>query len=86
MSSTARRRAPEHVASTVRKVEPLSGGLVRLYFAVEREGAWDDQCTLLMPCSSIGDALGFAVQAAREIARETGGAVQQIEHRGGTVN
>ena len=85
MSTASRRRPPEHLATQVRKVEPIGGGLVRLYFAVERDGAWDDQCTMLMPCSSIGDALGFAITSAREIARDIGADIKQVPLLG-TVN
>ncbi len=59
--------------------------MVRLWFGVERDGAWDTQCTLLMPLASIDDALGFAITSAREIARDIGGDVQLVEHHG-TVN
>jgi hypothetical protein len=36
----ARKRVPEHFRTSIRKVEPV-GGDVRLYFAMERGGAWD---------------------------------------------
>ncbi|MGY3494188.1 hypothetical protein [Bradyrhizobium sp. USDA 4502] len=83
--SASSRRAPEFTATQLNKVEPCGAGLVRLHFSVERDAAWDTQVTILMPCVAVDGALGFAVQAVREIARETGGDVQQIEHRG-TVN
>jgi hypothetical protein len=37
---------------------------------MERGGAWDDQCTLLMPVACLPDAFRFAVTAAREISVE----------------
>ena len=49
----------------------MGGDVVRLYFAVERGGAWDDQFTLLMPAACLPDALGFA---AREISVEAAAA------------
>jgi hypothetical protein len=36
---------PEHFNTSIRKVEPIGGDVVRLYFAVERGGAWDAQFT-----------------------------------------
>jgi hypothetical protein len=55
---TNRRRAPEHFSTSIRKVEPVGGDVVRLYFALERNGARDDVFTVLMPSASIPDALG----------------------------
>jgi len=40
-------------------VEPVGGDVVRLYCALERNGAWDDVFTVLMPSASIPDALGL---------------------------
>jgi hypothetical protein len=64
------KRVPEHISTSVRKVEPVGGGMVRLYFALERNGAWDDQCTLIMPCASLPQSLGFAMESAQQIAAE----------------
>jgi hypothetical protein len=75
-----KRRVPEYVSTQIRKVEPLGGGLVRLYFAMPDGAAWDDQCTILMPCAALPDALGFAVASAREISAEEG--LLRIPHRG----
>ena len=44
------------MASSIRKVEPVGGDLVRLYFALAGSGAWDDQVTILMPMSVIAIA------------------------------
>ena len=55
---TNRRRAPEHFSTSIRKVEPVGGDVVRLYFALERNGARDDVFNVLMPSASIPDALG----------------------------
>jgi hypothetical protein len=60
------KRVPEHVATHIRKVEPV-GDLVRL--VVTRDGAWEDQVTILMPCASLPD-IGFATTSAREISEE----------------
>ena len=66
-------------STSIRKVEPVGGDVVRLYFALERNGAWDDVFTVLMPSASIPDALGFAVTSAREIKLEAA-AVAQTTH------
>jgi hypothetical protein len=70
MGQSNKRRVPEHFSTSIRKVEPVGGGVVRLYFVMERGGAWDDQCTLLMPAACLPDAFRFAVTAAREISVE----------------
>ncbi len=71
MSRVNGRRVPEYFSTSIRKVEPIGGDVVRLYFAVARGGVWDDLCTVLMPAACLTDALGFAVTSAREIAAET---------------
>jgi hypothetical protein len=77
---TNRRRPPEHLATAIRKVEPIGGGMVRLYFTLERDGAWDDQCTMLMPIAALQDALGFAVTSAREISEEAAAPATMAAH------
>jgi hypothetical protein len=67
---TNSKRVPEHFSTSIRKAEPVGGDVVRLYFAMELGGAWDDQCTLLMPAACLPDAFRFAVTAAREISVE----------------
>jgi hypothetical protein len=57
-------------STQVRKVEPIGGDIVRLYFAVPRDGAWEDQCTVLMSMTALPDALGLAITSAREIAAQ----------------
>ena len=64
------RRVPQHMASSIRKVEPVGGDLVRLYFALVGSGAWDDQVTILMPMSVIGDCLSFVGTSIREMSAE----------------
>lgn len=71
-SIISRRHPSEHLATSIRKVEPMGGGLVRLYFAIERNAAWEDQATIIMPTASIDDALGFAIGAARDLAAQDG--------------
>ncbi|MVT70659.1 hypothetical protein GPL21_36975 [Bradyrhizobium pachyrhizi] len=61
----------------------MGHGMVRMFFAVEREGTWEDRAIIEMPCGSIAGNFAFAVDAVREIARETD--VQMVEHLG-TVN
>jgi hypothetical protein len=65
------KRIPEFFSTAVRKVEPVGGGVVRVYYALERNGAWDDQFTVLMPIASVESTNGFITQSAREIAAET---------------
>lgn len=65
-----KRRIPEHVSTGIRKIEPVGGGLVRLYFALAGSGAWDDQVTILMPMSVIGDCLSFVGTSVREMSAE----------------
>jgi hypothetical protein len=65
------KRVPEHVSTQIRKVEPVGGDMVRLYFAIERNGTWDDQVTVLMPSACIASSFKFAVASAQEIANET---------------
>lgn len=67
---SSKRKIPEHVSSAIRKVEPAGGGLVRLYFALASNGAWDDQATVLMPISVIGDSLNFVGTSVREMSAE----------------
>jgi hypothetical protein len=72
MTDRAKRaRVPEFFSTAVRKVEPVGGGVVRVYYALERNGAWDDQFTVLMPIASVETSNGFVTQSAREIAAET---------------
>ncbi len=61
---------PEFFITAVRKVEPVGGDAVRVYYSLERNGTWDDQFTVLMPIASIAASNGFVVQAPREIAAE----------------
>jgi len=58
------------MASSIRKVEPVGGDLVRLYFALAGSGAWDDQVTILMPMSVIADCLSFVGTSVREMSVE----------------
>lgn len=51
--------APEFVATAVHRVEPVGGGMVRVYYALERAGAWEDQFTVLMPIESIAASNSF---------------------------
>ena len=82
MSTTSRRRPPEYTASQLSKVEPLGAGLLRLHFSVAADAAWDTQCTIIMPLASIDGALGFAVDAARQIAHADARDVQLVPHLG----
>jgi hypothetical protein len=76
----SKRKILEFVGTQIRKEEPLGGGLVRLYFAIPDGGAWDEQCTTLMPSECLPDALGCAVASAKKIALEEG--FRSIPHQG----
>jgi hypothetical protein len=65
------KRVPEFFSTAVRKVEPVGGDVVRVYYSLEPNGAWDNQFTVLMPVASIITAKVFVTQSAREIAAET---------------
>ncbi|MCP1969769.1 hypothetical protein [Bradyrhizobium elkanii] len=71
MSSTTRRCAPQ-LATTIRRVEPLGHGMVRMYFAVENGAAWEDRAVLEMPCASVAGNFAFAVDAVRAIEQANG--------------
>jgi hypothetical protein len=74
------KRIPEHFSTSIRKVEPVGGNTVRLYFALERNGAWEDQFTVLMPGVSIHAAFDFVATSAREIADESAAASGHTAH------
>jgi hypothetical protein len=67
------KRIPEFFSTAVRKVEPVGGDVVRVYYSLERNGTWDDQFTVLMPIASIAASSSFISQSAREIAAEVAG-------------
>jgi hypothetical protein len=64
------KRIPEFFSTAVRKVEPVGGDVVRVYYSLERNGSWDDQFTVLMPIASIASSNGFVIESAREITAE----------------
>ena len=67
MTDRAKRaRVPEFFSTAVREVEPVGGGVVRAYYALERKGAWD--VTVLMPIDSIAPSKSFVAQSAQEIS------------------
>ncbi|WP_375762869.1 hypothetical protein ACE10X_22410 [Bradyrhizobium sp. Pha-3] len=72
MRTTTRRRAPQCLATTIRKVEPMGSGLVRLYFAVEQGGLWEDRAVIEMPSIGIPQNFAFTLEAVREIERAEG--------------
>jgi hypothetical protein len=73
------KRVPEHVSTAIRKVEPIGGDMVRLYFSIERGGAWEDTFTVLMPLAVIKSSFDFATASAREIAQELAADVRMIQ-------
>ncbi|MGF6309930.1 hypothetical protein ABIB82_004073 [Bradyrhizobium sp. i1.8.4] len=72
MRTTTRRRAPQCLATTIRKVEPMGSGMVRLFFAVESAGAWEDRAVIEMPCAVVAQNFAFAVDAVRAINEAKG--------------
>jgi hypothetical protein len=58
-------------------VEPIGGDVVRLYFAVERGGAWDDQFTLL-PKTQLEQAKGVSVYMLKAIINGRGDEVVEL--------
>ncbi|MCA1399370.1 hypothetical protein [Bradyrhizobium sp. BRP56] len=87
---TATRRCAPQLATTIRKVEPMGHGMVRMYFAVENGAAWEDRAVLEMPCASVAGNFAFAVDAVLAIEQAEGNDLDHIPlaaipHRG-TVN
>jgi hypothetical protein len=50
--------------------------MVRLYASIERDGAWDDQCTILIACDDIQPATDFVTSSVKEISREASGLLE----------
>lgn len=67
MRTATRRRAPQCLATTIRKVEPMGSGMVRMYFAVENGGSWEDRAVIEMPSVSIPSNFAFTLDAVRSI-------------------
>lgn len=63
-------RVPEHFFTTIRKVEPIGYDCVRIYHSIERDGAWQDVFTVLIPIASLLANAQFVTTAAREIVDE----------------
>lgn len=70
-----RKRVPEFTCTGVRKVEAAGRHMVRLYISIERDGVWDDQCTVLIAVDDIQPTAEFVTRSVREIVTETNGAV-----------
>lgn len=66
-------KTPEFFATMIRKVESAGGNAVRVYFATERAGAWDDQFTLVVPIEAAITGSRFLIEAASEIFDEMHG-------------
>lgn len=67
----------------------MGHGAVRLYFAVEKNGGWEDRAVIEMPAASLPDNCAFVVQAVRSIAAaEAEGPRHDIQHfpLAGSVN
>jgi hypothetical protein len=61
-------------------VEPIGGDMVRVYHALERNGAWEDQFTVLMPMAVIPTLTSFVTVSAREISAEVAAAAEHVTH------
>jgi len=59
-------------------MEPIGGDCVRIYYALERDGAWDDQMTILMPIASVLMSAQFLTDSASGILSEA----QALQRRG----
>jgi hypothetical protein len=54
--------------------------MVRVYHALERNGAWEDQFTVLMPMAVIPTLTSFVTVSAREISAEVAAAAEHVTH------
>lgn len=67
---TTKGRVPEYFITAARKVEPIGGGCVRIYCSMERNGAWEDQLTLIMPIAAAMTSSSFVIDSATGISEE----------------
>lgn len=63
--------APQFFCTSVRKIEPIGGDCVRVYFSVERNGAWEDRGIAEMPITMALASARFLMQSAAEISEES---------------
>lgn len=61
---------PEHFCTIVRKVEPVGGDCIRIYCSIERNGAWEDRFTILLPITSALASARFVIDSATQIFEE----------------
>lgn len=66
-----RRGIPEFFCTTVRKVEPIGGDCIRIYHSTEKNGAWEDIFTVVIPIASVLVAARFVTDSAKEIFNES---------------
>lgn len=78
-SSGAGPSVPEFFCTTMRKVEPIGGGCVRVYCSVECGDAWEDRFTILIPIAAALVSAQFVIKSANEIHTETQSAMISIE-------
>lgn len=69
---------PEFFCTNVRKVEPIGSGCIRVYCAIERDGAWEDQFTVVVPISAAVTGANFVTESATDICNEVEG--QERKH------
>lgn len=62
---------PEFFCTTVRKVEPIGAGCVRIYHSIEKNGAWHDVFTVIIPIAAVLKDAKFVMDAATEIFNES---------------
>lgn len=60
-------KVPEFFCTNVRKIEPVGGDCIRIYCSIERNGAWEDKFTILMPIGSAVGGSRFVIESATEI-------------------
>jgi hypothetical protein len=61
---------PEFFCTNVRKVEPIGSGCIRVYCAIERNGAWEDQFTVVVPIAAAVTGAKFVSESATDISNE----------------
>jgi hypothetical protein len=71
---------PKKFVTRIRKVEPIGEDSVRIYWAVERDGAWEDRAVLEMTMAAALENARFLMRAIAEIHTETELAVPSLPH------
>lgn len=64
-------KIPEFFCTTVRKVEPIGADCVRVYHSIEKNGAWQDVFTVVIPIASVLVNAKFVTDSASAILNES---------------